>query len=71
MAIYVSVQYDGGFLPGMNDTVDSMLLPSRSPIKCHEKVMCLQPPRSKRFDISPPLSGGCSEGLDICGKIFH
>ena len=73
MAIDVSVQYNCGFLPGMNDTVDSMLLPSRNPIKCREKVLCLQPiiPRSKRFDIPPPLTGGCSEGLDICVKIFH
>ena len=32
--------------------------------RCHGEVLYLQPliPR-KRFDISPPLTGGCSEGL--------
>ena len=42
-----------------------MLLPSGNPIKCHEEVLSLQPmipPR--RFDISPPLTRGCSQGLD-------
>ena len=34
-------------------------------IKCHEEVLSLQPTiPPKRFDISPPLTGGCSEGLD-------
>ena len=39
---------------------------SGNPIKCHEEVLFLQPviPRSKRFDIFSPLTGGCSEGLD-------
>ena len=32
--------------------------------KCHEEVLYLQPLiPPKRFDISPPLTGGCSEGL--------
>ena len=35
-----------------------------NPFKCHEKVLCLQPLiPPKRFDISPSLTGGCSEGL--------
>ena len=33
-------------------------------IKCHEEVLYLQPLiQPKRFDIFPPLTGGCSEGL--------
>ena len=55
MAINVSVQYDGGFLPF---TVDPTLLPSGNPFKCHEEVLYFQlliPP--KRFDIFPPRLG--------------
>ena len=55
MAINVSVQYNGGFLPDIY-TVDPMLLPSGNQIKCQKKVLSLQstgmiPP--KPFDISP------------------
>ena len=57
MAINVSVQYDGGFLPDI--TVDPMLLPSGNPFfKCHEEVLYFQlliPP--KRFDIFFPRLG--------------
>ena len=52
MAINVSVQYDGGFLP---DIILLMLLPSGNPFKCHEEVLYFQlliPP--KRFDIFSP-----------------
>ena len=55
MAINVSVQYDGGFLPDRHYTVDPMLLPSGNPFKSHEEVLYFQlliPP--KRFDIFPP-----------------
>ena len=46
------------------NNVDPMLLPSENPFKCHE-VLYLQPMiPPKRFDVSPPLTGGCSEGLD-------
>ena len=63
MAINVSVQYNGGLLPDIY-TVDPMLFPSGNPFKCHEEVLYLQPLiPPKRFDISPPLTGGCSEGL--------
>ena len=56
MAINVSVQYNGG--------VDPMLFPTGNPFICHEEVLYLQPLiPPKRFDISPPLTGGCSEGL--------
>ena len=44
MAINVSVQYNGGFLPDIPYyTVDPMLLPLGDPIKCHEEVLSLQP----------------------------
>ena len=60
MAINVSVQYDGGFLP------DIILLTQcyyhrgtpGNPFKCHEEVLYFQlliPP--KRFDIFPPRLG--------------
>ena len=54
MAINVSVQHNGGLLPG-HYTVDPMLLPSVNPFKCHEEVLYLQsmiPP--KRFDVFLP-----------------
>ena len=35
MAINVSVQYNGGFLP-RHYYVDPMLFPSENPFKCHE-----------------------------------
>ena len=70
MAINVSVQHNGGFLPGYY-TVDPMLLPSGNPFKCHEEVLYLQPIiPPKRFDISPPLTEGCSEGLDAFRFFF-
>ena len=37
MAINGSVQYNGGLLPDII-LLDSMLLPSRNPFKCHEEV---------------------------------
>ena len=37
---------------------------SKTKLEDHEEVLYLQPLSSpKRFDISPPLTGGCSEGL--------
>ena len=45
MAINVSVQYDGGFLPDIS-IVDPMLLPSGNPFNCHEEVLYFQPPRA-------------------------
>ena len=70
MAINVSVQYNGGFLP------DIILLTQcyyhrETRLKCHGEVLSLQPMiPPKRFDIFSPLTdryyntGGCSEGLD-------
>ena len=37
MVINGSVQYNGGLLPDII-LLDSMLLPSRNPFKCHEEV---------------------------------
>ena len=62
MAINVNVLYNDGFLPDI--TIDPRLLPSGNPFECHEEVLYLQPLiPPKRFDIFPPLTGGCSEGL--------
>ena len=48
-----------------------MLLSSGNPIKCHEEVLSLQPIIPlKRFDISPLMSGGCSEALDAFRLFF-
>ena len=66
LAINVSsVQYNGGLLPDIILLNQSMLFPSGNPFICHEEVfLCLQPLiPTKRFDIFPPLTGGCSEGL--------
>ena len=45
-----------------------MLSASGNLFKCHEEVLYLQPliPPTKRFDISPSITGGCSEGLGVC-----
>ena len=41
-----------------------MLSASGNLFKCHEEVLYLQPLiPPKRFDIFPPITGGCSEGL--------
>ena len=51
MAINVSVQYDGGFLPD----IILLILPSGNLFKCHEEVLYFQlliPP--ERFDIFSP-----------------
>ena len=48
-----------------------LLIPSENPIKCHEEVLSSQPMMPpKRFGISPPLTGGCSEGLDAFRFFF-
>ena len=45
-------------------TVDPMLSAWGNLFKCHEEVLYLQPLiPPKRFDIFPPITGGCSEGL--------
>ena len=60
MAINVSVQYNGGLLPDINNIIlltQSMLLliPSGNPFECHEEVLSLQPMiPPKRFDIYLP-----------------
>ena len=57
--VLISVQYNDWFLYDMVSTVDPMLLPSGNPIKCHEKVLSLQPIMfpPERFDIFPPCLG--------------
>ena len=59
MAINVSVQYKGGFLPGIllyyTAVVDPMLLPSGKPFKCHGEFFSLQPkfPPKRSDNFSP------------------
>ena len=44
-----------------------MLSASGNLFKCQEEVLYLQPLiPPNRFDISPPITGGCSEGLGVC-----
>ena len=65
MAINVNVQYNGGASP-RHYTVDPMLSASGNLFKCHEEVLYLQPLiPPKRFDIPPPITGGCSERLGV------
>ena len=70
MAINISVQQNGGFLPGI------ILL-----TQCHHhrgtrlnamKRFCLVAAYdpTKRFAIFPPVTGGCSEGLDAFNFFF-
>ena len=69
MAVYVSVQHNGGFLPG-TILLTPMLLPSGNPFKYHEEALyqkLMTPP--KRFDIFPP-DCECSEGLDAFRSRF-
>ena len=37
--VVVSVQHNGGFLPGIILSVDPMLLPLGNPFKCHEDIL--------------------------------
>ena len=67
MAINVNVQFNGGLLPDIiPGTVDPMLFASGNLLKCHEEILHLQPLiPPKRFDIFPPITGGCSERLEL------
>ena len=66
MAINVNVQYNGGLLPGIILLTQCYLHRGTCLNKCHEKVLYLQPMiPPKRFDIIPPITGGCSEGLGV------
>ena len=70
MAINVCGQHNGGLLPYIY-TVAPILLPSENPFQCHEEVLSLQPIiPPKRFDIFPPLTGGCPEGLIDAFRFF-
>ena len=66
MAINVNVQYNGGLLPDIILLTQPIRFASGNLFKCHEEVLYLQPLISpKRFDIFPPITGGCSEGLGV------
>ena len=65
MAINVNVPYNGGFLPDIILWTQCYL--HRGTCLNAMKRLCicslLIPP--KPFDISPPITGGCSEGLGV------
>ena len=61
MAIDVSVQYNGGFLP------DRIIMLTRLNVVKRLSLQSIFP--SKRFEISPP-SGECSVGLDAFRGFF-
>ena len=70
MAINVNVQYNGGFLPDIILWTQCYL--HRGTCLNAMKWFCicslLIPP--KRFDISSPITGGCSEGLGVVWFFF-
>ena len=70
MAINVNVQYNGGFLPDIILWTQCYL--HRGTCLNAMKRFCscslLIPP--KRFDIFPPITGGCSEGLGVVRFFF-
>ena len=65
MAINVSVQYNDGRLPDITLLTQCYYHRGTRLNVSNEDVLCLQPMIPlKRFDISPPVCMGCSEGLD-------
>ena len=72
MAIYVSVQHNGGFLPGFVLLTQCYYHRGTNAFKCHEEALYLQPMMPpKGFDIFPPDGGGCSESLDAFRFFFN
>ena len=71
MAINVSVQHHGGFLPGII-LLTQCYYHRRTRLKWHE-VLYLQPmilPTLVNVLTFPPLTGRCSEGLDVLSFFF-
>ena len=72
MAINVSVQYNGGFLPDIILLTQCYYIPSGNPFKCPEHVLSSQPMiLPKRFDIFPPDWGMLRRGLDAFRFFFE
>ena len=67
MAINVNVQYNGGLLPDIILLTQYYLHRGTCLNAMKRFVLYLQPliPPTKRFDIFPPITGGCSEGLGV------
>ena len=66
MAINVNVQYNGGFLPDIILWTQSYLHRGTCLNAMERFCICsllIRP--TKRFDIFPPTTGGCSEGLGV------
>ena len=70
MAINVNVQYNGGFLPDIILWTQCYLHRGTCLNVLKRFCICslLIPP--KRFDISSPITGGCSEGLGVVRFFF-
>ena len=66
MAINVNVQYNGGLLPDIILLTQCYLHRGTCLNAMKRLSICslsfIQP---KRFDIFPPITGGCSEGLGV------
>ena len=69
MAINVSVHHNGRLLPDIIP-LPHCYYPRGTRLNAMERfcICSLIPP--KRFDIFPPLTGGCSEGLDAFRFFF-
>ena len=69
-AINVNVQYNGGFLPDIILWTQCYLHRGTCLNAMRRFCICslLIPP--KRFDIFPPITGGCSEGLGVVRFFF-
>ena len=71
MAINVNVQYNDGFLPDVILWTQCYLHRRGTCLNAMKRFLYLQPLiPPKRFDIFPPITGGCSEGRSRCVLIF-
>ena len=65
MAFNVNVQYNGGLLPDII-MLTQYYLHRGICFNAMQEVLYLQPLiPPKRFDMFPPITGGCSEGLGV------
>ena len=65
MAINVNVQYNGGFLPDIILWTQCYLHRGTCLKVMKRFCICSLLILPKRFDIFSPITGGCSEGLDV------
>ena len=66
MAINVNVQYNGGLLPDIILLTQCYLHHRGTCLNAMKRILYLQPLiPPKRFDVFPPITGRCSEGLTL------